>query len=82
MSWIDIFLSDGDPARVFGAGAREALTHMTPLGSLPRLWRAYRRAGLPLRDRVAFLVLDVVRYVAYRRGFADGARFPWPADPG
>ena len=81
MSWIDIFLSDGDPHRVYGADAREALSHMMPLSQLPGLWRAYGRAGVSLRDRLCFLGLDVVRGFAYRRGFRDGASFPWPEDP-
>jgi hypothetical protein len=81
MSWIDIFLSDGDPHRVYGADAKEALTHMLRLGELPLLWASYRRAGLRPRDQAVFLVLDVVRSVAYRKGFRDGATFRWPEDP-
>ena len=81
MSWIDIFLSDGDPHRVYGADAQQALSHMLPLSQLPRFWRAYGRAGVRLRDRVLFIGLDVVRGLAYRRGFRDGATFPWPEDP-
>jgi hypothetical protein len=81
MSWIDIFLSDGDPHRVYGADARQALSRMMRLRELPALWIAYGRAGLPLPDRLAFLALDVVRGIAYRRGFRDGADFPWPEEP-
>lgn len=81
MSWIDIFLSDGDPHRVYGANAREALSRMLRLRELPYIWAAYRRAGLPVRDQLGFLLLDVVRSIAYRRGFRDGATFPWPEEP-
>jgi hypothetical protein len=81
MSWIDTFLSDGDPHRVYGADAQEALTRMPRIRDLPYLWIGYRRAGLGLRDQLAFLVLDVIRSVAYRRGFRDGATFPWPSEP-
>ncbi len=80
MSWIDIFLSDGDPRRVYGADAREALTRMPRARDLPYVWVAYRRAGLRFSDQIAFLVLDVVRAIAYRRGFRDGATFPWPEE--
>lgn len=81
MSWIDIFLSDEDPHRVYGADAKKALSSMTRLRDLPFMWAAYRRAGVRWPDRFRFLVLDVVRSVAYRRGFRDGERFPWPEDP-
>ncbi|MFS8069472.1 MAG: hypothetical protein ACMG6S_24170 [Byssovorax sp.] len=54
---------------------------MLRLRELPLLWASYRRAGLPPRDQAVFLVLDVVRSVAYRKGFRDGATFPWPEDP-
>ncbi len=81
MSWIDIFLSDGDPHRVYGADARQALSHMMPLAQLPRLWVAYGRARVPLGDRLRFIGLDLVRGLAYRRGFRAGASFPWPEDP-
>ena len=81
MSWIDIFLADGDPHRVYGADAKEALSRMPRFRDLPYLWAGYRRMGLPLRDQVAFVALDVVRNCAYRKGFRDGATFPWPEDP-
>lgn len=81
MSWIDIFLSDGDPHRVYGADAEEALSKMLRLRDLPWLWAAYRRAGVPVQDQILFLGLDVVRAVAYRKGFKDGATFPWPEEP-
>ena len=81
MSWIDTFLSNGDPRRVYGADTREALTRLPRVRDLPYAWLAYRRAGVRLRDQLAFLVLDAVRAVAYRRGFRDGATFPWPEEP-
>lgn len=81
MSWIDIFLADGDPHRVYGADAKKALSRMLRLRDLPHLWAGYRRAGLSVRDQVAFLALDIVRGRAYRRGFRDGATFPWPEEP-
>ena len=77
MSWIDTFLSDGDPHRVYGADAKDALSKLQRVRDLPWLWLAYRRAGLRHTDQAAFLVLDVVRSVAYRKGFNDGASFPW-----
>ena len=73
MSWIDIFLADGDPHRVYGATAKEALARMLRLRDLPYLWATYRRLGVSSRDQVAFVALDVVRSVAYRKGFRDGA---------
>jgi hypothetical protein len=81
MSWIDIFLSDGDPHRVYGADAEEALSRMMKLRELPYLWSGYRKAGLSWLDQLGFLVLDIVRSVAYRKGFRDGADFPWPEEP-
>ena len=81
MSWIDIFLADGDPHRVYGANARQALSKMLRLRDLPFMWAGYRRAKLPLRDQVGFLFLDVLRGIAYRRGFRDGETFPWPEEP-
>ncbi len=81
MSWIDIFLADGDPHRVYGADAKQALSKMLRLRELPYLWASYRRLGVSPRDQAAFLCLDVVRSIAYRRGFTDGAAFPWPEEP-
>lgn len=81
MSWIDIFLADGDAHRVYGADAEEALSRMMKIRDLPWIWVAYRRAGVRRRDQVAFLFLDIVRSIAYRRGFRDGATFPWPEEP-
>ena len=73
MSWIDIYLSDGDPRSVLGADTREALSRVPRLRDLPYAYLAYRKAKLPLHTRLAFLALDVVRNIAYRRGFRDGA---------
>lgn len=81
MSWIDIFLSDGDPHKVYGADARKALSRMLRLRDLPHLWVAYRKAGLSVKDQIAFLLLDLVRARAYRKGFRDGQTFPWPEEP-
>lgn len=81
MSWIDIFLSDGDPHRVYGANAKDAISRMPRIRDLPWMWLAYRRAGLPIRERFVFLALDIVRNMSYRRGFSDGADFPWPEEP-
>lgn len=81
MSWIDIFLADGDPHRVYGADAKEALSRMLRLRDLPYLWASYWRRGLSFSDQVAFLALDVVRSIAYRKGFRDGENFPWPEEP-
>jgi GT2 family glycosyltransferase len=78
MSWIDIFLCDGRPASVYGADAEEALTRMLRVRDLPFVWIGYRRAGLRTSEQVGFLLLDVVRTIAYRCGFRDGATFPWP----
>jgi hypothetical protein len=81
MSWIDIFLADGDPQKVYGADAKEALAKMQRLKDLPFLWGSYRRLGLPMRDQLTFLGLDIIRSLSYRRGFCDGKRFPWPEEP-
>jgi hypothetical protein len=81
MSWIDIFLSDGDPHRVHGADAKEALSKMMRMRDLPSMWLAYRKMGLRRRDQASFLVLDLLRSYAYRKGFQDGEHFPWPEDP-
>lgn len=81
MSWIDIFLADGNPHRVYGADAKEALSRMLRLRDLPYLWAAYRRSGLSLLDQFLFLFLDLIRSRAYRKGFRDGEHFPWPEEP-
>jgi hypothetical protein len=73
MSWIDIYLSDGDPRSILGADTREALSRLPRIRDLPYAYLAYRKAGLPIHTRLMFLVFDVVRNVAYRRGFHDGA---------
>lgn len=81
MSWIDIFLADGDPHKIWGADAESALSHMMRLRDLPPLLRAYQKAGIPLKRRWLFLGLDIARAIAYRRGFKAGASFPWPEEP-
>lgn len=81
MSWIDIFLADGDPHKVYGADAKTALSHMMRTSDLPRLIMAYWKSGLPRFLIPAFLILDLCRAFAYRKGFKDGAHFPWPDDP-
>lgn len=73
MSWIDIYLSDGDPRSVLGSDAKEALSRVPRLRDLPYAYLGYRKAGLPIRVRFAFLAMDVIRNLAYRRGFRDGA---------
>ena len=80
MSWIDIYLSDGDPRSVLGADTREALSQAPRLRDLPYAYLAYRKARLPFRNRLAFLALDVARNLAYRRGFRDGAALSHSGD--
>jgi hypothetical protein len=72
MSWIDIYLSDGNPRSVYGADVERALTSMMRLRDVPFIAIGYARAGLRLRDAFAFTLLDVVRNLAYRRGFSSG----------
>jgi hypothetical protein len=81
MSWIDIFLADGDPHKVYGADAKTALSHMMRIRDLPSLIVGYRAAKLPLHLIPLFLTLDFLRAISYRKGFKDGAKFPWPEDP-
>lgn len=81
MSWIDIFLADGDPHQVYGATAKDALSRMPRIRDVPHLWARYRRLGLPVSCQLAFVVLDVVKTLAYRKGFRDGASLPWPEEP-
>ena len=50
---------------------------MPQLRHLPWAAKAYRRAGLSWSTVAAFLVIDIVRSIAYRKGFRDGASFPW-----
>jgi hypothetical protein len=77
MSWIDVFVKEGDPQKVYGADAETALRKMPQLRHLPWAAKAYRRAGLSWSTVAAFLVIDIVRSIAYRKGFRDGASFPW-----
>jgi len=78
MAWIDLFLNNGDPHRVFGADAGTVLRQVPRWRDLPWMAKAYRRAGLSWRTVGRFLLLDVIRYSAYRKGFRDGGSFPWP----
>lgn len=81
MSWIDIFLADGDPHKVYGADAKTALAHMMRLSDLPRLAVAYFRSNLQWYLIPLFLFLDIFRGIFYRKGFKDGENFPWPKEP-
>ena len=69
MSWIDIYLSDGNPEGVFNADAQKALTYMGRWRDIPYHWLVYRKSDLKLAEILAFLILDIVRHRAYRRGF-------------
>ena len=80
MSWIDIFLADGDPHKVYGSDAKTALSHMMRAGDLPRLIKAYWLSNVPVTLIPIFLFLDLCRAVSYRRGFKNGEDFPWPSD--
>ena len=77
MAWIDIFLADGDPHKVYGANAEKALTGMMKLQHIPYMWKVYRKAGLGIKITFFFMFLDVVRSLAYRKGFKDGKTFDW-----
>jgi hypothetical protein len=81
MSWIDIFLADGDPHKVYGADAKTALAHMMKFSDLPRLTVAYFKSKLPWHLIPIFLFLDFFRAKYYRKGFKDGEDFPWPKEP-
>lgn len=72
MSWIDIYLSDGEPDKVYGADAEQALTSMLRIRDLPYLWIAYRRGGVKIIDTFIFIIFDIIRTIAYRRGFEAG----------
>lgn len=74
MSWIDIYLSNGNPSAVMGATARDALSRMPRLRDLPYAYLAYRRAGLSRSTCACFLLFDVVRNLSYRAGFRAGRR--------
>ena len=71
MSWIDIYLSDGDPSTVYGADAEKAITSMLRLRDLPYIMIGYRYSGLSRFDSLAFTFLDLIRHFAYRKGFED-----------
>jgi len=72
MSWIDIFLSKRTPEVIYGADAERALKGLQRWRHLPLHLVAYRKARVPWKDALRFLVLDVVRIRAYRRGFRSG----------
>ena len=78
MSWIDVFLNEGNPRKVYGADAETALRKMPQVRHLPWKVKAYRRAGLRWTTIAAFVVIDVIRSTAYRKGFNDGGTHPWP----
>ena len=78
MAWIDLFLNDGDPHKVFGADAETVLRKMPRWRDLPWMAKTYRRAGVGWGTACRFLMLDVVRYCAYSKGFRAGGSFPWP----
>lgn len=71
MSWIDIYLSDGNPNSILGADAQTALTRMLKWRDLPYRWLVYRKSGLSIKDSITFLILDVLRNHAYKKGFSQ-----------
>lgn len=75
MSWIDIYLSDGEPDKVYGADAQQALTSMLRMRDLPYLWIRYRKAGVKITDTFLFIIFDIIRTIAYRRGFESGYEY-------
>lgn len=77
MAWIDIFLADGDPHKVYGADAEKALTGMMKIRHIPFMWKVYRKSGFNIKHTITFMFFDVIRNVAYRKGFKDGKDFEW-----
>lgn len=75
MSWIDIYLSDEEPKQVYGADAEEALTSMLKIRDLPHLWIKYRKSGVGIINSSIFVLFDIVRNLAYRRGFETGEEY-------
>lgn len=75
MSWIDIYLSDEEPDQVYGADAEEALTSMLKIRDLPHLWISYRKSGVGIITSFVFVLFDIVRNLAYRRGFETGEEY-------
>jgi len=75
MSWIDIYLSDEEPDQVYGADAEEALTNMLQIRDLPHLWISYRKSGVGVITSFVFVLFDIVRNIAYRRGFESGDEY-------
>lgn len=78
MAWIDLFLNDGDPHKVFGADAETAMRRLPRWRDLPWMAKVYLNSGVGWYTAIRFVMLDMVRYCAYRRGFQDGEVFPWP----
>lgn len=76
MSWIDIFLSKRSPEAIYGADAERALKGLQRWRHLPLHLVAYRKAQVPWKDAIRFLLLDLVRIRAYRRGFRRGLSSP------
>ncbi len=72
MSWIDIYLSDGDPGTVYGADVEKALRSILKMHDLPYVLLSYRKAGLRIHESLFFVFLDILRNFAYREGFIDG----------
>ncbi|MCK5290918.1 MAG: hypothetical protein KAR39_02750 [Thermoplasmata archaeon] len=72
MSWIDIYLSDGDPSAIYGADVEKALKSILKIQDLPYVLLSYRKAGLRIHEAFIFLFLDILRNLAYREGFIDG----------
>jgi hypothetical protein len=50
------------------------LTPWNVASDLLDAWRLYRKAQLPLRERVAFLTLRLIQRVSYGVGWLDGLR--------
>ena len=80
MSWIDIFLADGDPDKIFGATAQQALSTTFKWKDIITLQFRYMRAGFAFKTRLVFLILDILRKISYAKGFKDGKNFPWPEE--
>ena len=76
MSWIDTFLSNGDPNSVLGADARRALTRVFRFRDMVSLWVDYGRR-FPVGQALMFACLDLIRRQSYAKGFRAGATYPW-----
>lgn len=75
MSWIDIYLSDEEPDQVYGADAEKALTSMLKLKDLPHILISYLKSDVGIIDSFVFLLFDIIRNIAYRRGFERGDEY-------